>query len=96
MNPLSFMNTCLKSVSWQKNKGLKITKWRVWRSKTHSDGSKWDNWFVLGIYATKSKQITYHIPMDRWNDTSFAETMSIAPQFDGHTPVIILKRLKTL
>ncbi len=68
----------------------------VWRSKKHSDGEAWDGWFILGIHKGKGEQITYHIPMSRWEDTNFADTLELAPEWDGHTPQDVLERLKNL
>jgi hypothetical protein len=65
----------------------------VWKSKTHSDGTSWDGWFILGINKEKGKQITYHLPIDRWDKTEFAEILDKAPEYDGHTPEDVLKRL---
>ena len=70
----------------------------VWRSKKHSDGELafGGTWFVLGMFTEKGKQITYHLPIESWNQTNFAETLEIAPEWDGHTPVDVLERLKNL
>lgn len=68
----------------------------VWRSKVNGDGTTWDGWFVLGIYKENGKQITYHLPLDRWDETDFAETLDQAPDFDGHTSEDVLKRLAIL
>ncbi len=75
-----------------------FTKISVWRSKKHSDGELafGGTWFVLGINKEKGKQITYHLPIERWDETEFAETLEKAPEFDGHTPRNVLERLKTL
>jgi hypothetical protein len=69
-----------------------------WRSKYHSDGelSFSGEWFVLGIGKEKGKQITYHLPMSRWDETNFAETLDRAPEWDGHTSADVLERLKNL
>lgn len=69
---------------------------KVWRSKQHSDGSSFAGWFVLGIYKEKGKQITYHLPDIKWDETSFAETLTVAPEFDGHTSNDVLERIKLL
>ena len=69
---------------------------KVWRSKTHSDGSKYYGWFILGINREKGKQISYHVPLKRWKETDFAQTLDKAPKFDGHTSQDVLNRLKTL
>ena len=68
----------------------------VWRSKLHSDGTMFDDWFVMGIGKEKGKQITYHLPIEKWGDTGFAETLENAPEYDGHTPEDVLKRIKKL
>lgn len=68
----------------------------VWRSKLHSDGSSFEGWFVLGIHKAKDEQITYHLPIDRWNETDYAETLDQAPEFDGHSSSDVLDRLRLL
>lgn len=68
----------------------------IWRSKVHSDGSVWDGWFILGIGKEKGRQITYHLPLDRWQDAYFARIEEKAPEWDGHTPQDVLDRLKDL
>ena len=68
----------------------------VWRSKLHSDGTSFDGWFILGIGRNKGEQITYHLPLSKWEDTNFAETREKAPEWDGHTATDVLNRLKIL
>lgn len=70
----------------------------VWRSKKHSDGELafGGTWFVLGIGMEKGKQITYHLPIARWDDCYFALDFEKAHDFDGHTSDDVLERLKTL
>lgn len=68
----------------------------VWRSKLHSDGTSFEGWFILGIGKEKGDQITYHLPLSKWEETNFAETLDHAPAWDGHTPADVLKRLKNL
>jgi len=72
---------------------------RVWRSKRHSDGEicfGTGTQFVLGIGKEKGKQITYHIPIEMWEETDFAETLEQAPEWDGHTSDEVIERLKEL
>lgn len=71
-------------------------KYLVWRSKLDSDGSSFDGWFVLGIGKEKGNQITYHLPLSKWDLTDFAETLEKAPEWDGHTSKDVLERLRTL
>lgn len=68
----------------------------IWRSKYHHDGSTFEGWFILGTSLVKGEQISYHLPMDRWNEASFAVTLDKAPEWDGHTPADVLERLKKL
>ena len=68
----------------------------IWRSKLHSDGSSFDGWFIMGIFEDKGKQITYHLPMERWKDTEFARTLEKAPEFDGHTHLDVLERIANI
>ena len=70
----------------------------AWRTKYHSDGELafGGNWFVLGIGKNKGEQITYHLPIEKWDDCDFAETLEKAPEFDGHTSDDVLDRLKLL
>lgn len=72
---------------------------RVWRSTRHSDGDLCfgtGTQFVFGIDKLPSEQITYHIPIERWDETDFAETLEKAPDWDGHTSEDVLNRLKDL
>lgn len=68
----------------------------IWRSKLHHDGSEFTGWFVLGINKKEGEQITYHLPLSRWEETDFAETLENAPVFDGHSSSDVLARLKNL
>lgn len=69
---------------------------RVWRSKLHEDGTMFEGWFILGINRAKGNQITYHLPIEKWEETKFAQTLKKAPKFDGHTSKDVIKRLKNL
>ena len=74
----------------------RATGFRPWRSKLHADGSSFEGWFILGLMDEPGKQITYHLPLSKWDDVAFADTRDKAPEFDGHTPDSVLKRLKYL
>lgn len=67
-----------------------------WRTITHSDGSVWDGWFILGLYKEPGRQITYHLPISRWTECEFAEGLHKAPDWDGHTSEEVLRRIKLL
>jgi hypothetical protein len=69
----------------------------VWRSKKHSDGELCfgtGTQFILGIDKRGGKQITYHVPIERWTDTEGIETLDKAPEWDNHTSDDVLERLK--
>lgn len=75
----------------------KCYKERVWRSKLHSDGSGYEGYFVLGMNKEKGQQITYHLPLSKWKETNFAETLQNAPEYDGHkSKTDVLARIKNL
>ena len=70
----------------------------VWKTRFHSDGSYIDGWFVLGLGNNSyyGPQITYHLPISKWDECSFADTLDKAPEWDGHTSVDVLQRLRKL
>lgn len=76
------------------------SKFKIWRSKRHSDGELCfgtGTQYVLGIGVGNGKQITYHIPIERWDETNFfAEELEKAPEFDGHSSTDVLQRIKEL
>lgn len=71
------------------------TDHHCWKSKVHSDGSVFEGWFIAGIGETVGEQITYHIPITRWDDFKIPE-LEKAPEWDSHTPEEILIRLKKI
>ena len=75
---------------------IEVHRTPVWRSKLHFDGSNYPDWFVMGIHTEKGKQITYHLPLRLWDETDFATTYEKAPEWDGHTPDDVIKRIKKL
>lgn len=81
---------------FKRNEWVEARNSNVWRSKLHSDGTTFDGWFILGIGKDKGEQITYHLPLNRWEETEFAETLDKAPEWDGHTSSDVLERLKKL
>jgi len=73
-------------------------RFRVWRSKEHykKKETMYEGWFIMGIGEEKGKQISYHLPIEYWDDTEFAETLDYAPKFDGHSSYDVIDRLKIL
>lgn len=65
---------------------------RVWRCKTDEE------WFLLCINSEPGKQISYHLPMSKWEETNFAYTHEKVskPEWDKHTSTDVLNRLQTL
>ena len=73
------------------------SKTEIWMTDTHSDGSSWEGWFVLGMNRENGYQITYHLPKSYWEEcTEFAKVVDKAPEFDGHTSADVLERLKEI
>lgn len=77
------------------NGAAKYTDGLVWKSKKHSDGSEWDGWFIAGIFKKKGDQITYHLPIDKW-DKLRVEELKAAPPYDGHTSDDVIERIYKL
>lgn len=68
----------------------------VWKSIKHSDGSIWDEWFILGVGRFAGEQITYHLPLQYWDKIPFAKVLEMAPEWDGHTSDDVLQRIEKL
>ena len=65
---------------------------RPWKSKLHSDGTMFDGWFIAGM-SFGEEQITYHLPARVWGDID-AQVLERAPEWDGHTPHDVVRRLR--
>lgn len=81
-----FIVLCLTIVSNPMTNNL-----RVWKKKDNL----YDGWFILGINLKEGEQITYHLPMDKWNDCAWAEE-GVDYKYDGHTSDDVLKRLEKI
>jgi hypothetical protein len=68
---------------------------KAWKSKTHSDGSVWDGWFIVGI-ETPEGQATYHYASDPYWDMFCCHEVDRAPEWDGHTPEQAIERIMSL
>lgn len=89
-----FIALCRIAVRWAKAEDVGPAYERgVWRSKRHSDGTMFEDMFIMGLGKKDLEQITYHLPMRMWDATDFAETLEFAPLFDGHTPDDVIKRI---
>lgn len=67
---------------------------RSWKSKLHSDGTMFPDYFIVGI-KTDLGEATYHYHMKHWDLFDVIE-VDRAPEFDGHTACDVLDRLKSL
>lgn len=66
----------------------------VWKSKLHSDGSMYENMFVVGM-NTPVGDISYHIDIKDW-DLFQCKELNRAPEWDGYTSKDVVDRLKSL
>ena len=87
-NELYYHRMCLFSIIVKQNKNL------AWKSKLHSDGTMFDNYFIVGI-DTPNGQATYHYHIEHWDMFDCVE-LSNAPEWDGHTAEDAIKRLLSL
>ena len=63
-----------------------------WKSRLHSDGSSFPDWFIAGMNLPDG-DITYHIPDRFWNTVDDIEHREKAPEWDGHTSDDVVRRL---
>lgn len=66
-----------------------------WKSKLHSDGSMFDDMFIVGI-DTPSGQATYHYNIDLYWDLFECKEVERAPEWDGHTSAEAIDRIASL
>ena len=64
----------------------------AWKSKLHHTGDIFDGMFIVGL-NTSHGQISYHYDMRLWNLFVVPE-LERAPEWDGHTPADVVKRLE--
>lgn len=62
---------------------------KAWKSKLHSDGTMFDDYFIVGI-NTPEGNYTYHYHLDHWDNFNCKE-LELAPEWDGHTPKDIVR-----
>jgi len=68
---------------------------KAWRSKLHSDGTMFDDWFIAGL-NTDAGQATYHLPMRIWELFKYIPELGRAPEWDGHTSNDVLVRIRDM
>lgn len=66
-------------------------KERCLKSKKHSDGTMFDDYFIVGI-KTNQGWATYHYHISKWDDFKCAE-IDLFPEWDGHTSQDAISRI---
>lgn len=69
-------------------------KERAWKSWLHSDGTMFDDYFIVGI-TTPDGDYSYHYHKDNWDKFDVKE-LNAAPEWDGHKPEDIERLLSLL
>jgi hypothetical protein len=64
----------------------------AWKSKQHSDGTMFENMFIVGI-NTPYGQATYHYDTEPYWNYFKVEELKNAPVWDGHTPAQAIERI---
>ena len=64
-----------------------------WIAKKHNDGTMYKGYFVAGM-DLPTGTVTYHFPESMWKLMRSIKKFLIAPEWDGHTPSDVVKRLK--
>lgn len=88
-NELYYHRAVLFSVICNQNKD------KAWKSKSHHDGTMYENMFIVGI-DTPEGQATYHYDVNPYWDIFHVKTLDNAPVWDGHTPEQAINRILTL
>ena len=86
-NELYHHRAVLFSIICNQNKDI------AWKSKLHSDGTMYDEMFIVGI-TTPQGQHSYHYDINLWSLFD-VEELDKAPEYDGHLPKDI-ERLKSI
>lgn len=66
---------------------------KCWKSKLHSDGTMFDNYFIVGI-NTPEGPATYHYPIAQYWNLFDVQELERAPEWDGATADVCIDRLK--
>lgn len=66
----------------------------AWKTKTHYDGSMFDDSFLAGI-TTPLGNATYHFKSEHYSEFFITE-IDKEPKYDGYTPDDVLNRLNSL
>jgi hypothetical protein len=88
-NELYHHRAILFSVICNQNKEIS------WKSKSHYDGTMYENMFIVGI-DTPDGQATYHYNVNPYWKMFNVKAYDFAPKFDGHTPEQAIERISKL
>ena len=67
----------------------------AWKSKLHSDGTMYDDMFIVGI-NTPQGPATYHYNIEPYWNLFDVKELPNASEWDGHTPDDAIKRIYSL
>lgn len=65
----------------------------AWKSKLHSDGTMFDDMFIVGINSPYG-QITYHYDIVPYWNMFDVKVLDNAPEWDGSTPIDCINRME--
>ena len=66
----------------------------IYKCKKHHDGSEHDGLFLSLVVLSDGRQLSYHLPMNYWEEIA-GEEYDVSPvEYDGHTSNDVLKMLK--
>lgn len=68
---------------------------QAWKARKHSDGSMFDDMFIVGI-DTPDGPATYHYDLDPYWDMFRCKEIERAPEWDGHTAADAIERIGKL
>jgi len=67
----------------------------AWKSKSHHDGTMFENMFIVGI-NTPYGQATYHYDVNPYWNIFHVKEVEFAPEWDGHTSDQAISRIKKM
>lgn len=65
---------------------------KAWKSWKHSDGTMYDDYFIVGVTIEGVGDYSYHYHKDNWEFFKVKE-LPAAPEWDGHMPSDIRRLL---
>lgn len=68
---------------------------KAWKSKLHNTGDMFPGMFIVGI-ITPEGYATYHFDINSYWDMFNVQELTMAPEWDGHTPEDAINRISKL